>query len=95
MAIPARESVVVVKEAEKVVGGRCTYCAIIVRSKALSGTLLPRHVMFGCKGGTGGRVQFETRGRIWDVTSPFTRGCGPQIRSPQVPGSPRHSPFSP
>jgi hypothetical protein len=44
--------------------------------------------VFGCKGGTGGRVRIETRGRIWDVTSPFASGCGPQIRSLRVPGSP-------
>jgi hypothetical protein len=44
------------------------YCAIIVRSKAQSGTLLARHVVFGCKGGTGGRVPIEMRGQVWDVT---------------------------
>jgi hypothetical protein len=65
MASPAREFFVDAKEAGKVIGDRCKYCAIIARSKALSGTLLARHVVFGWKGGTGGRVPIEMRGQIW------------------------------
>jgi hypothetical protein len=68
MASPARKFSVVAKEAGNVIGGRRKYCAIVVRSKALSGTLLARHVVFGCKDGTGGRVPREMRGKIWDVT---------------------------